>query len=75
MTLGHDRNLNSLGATKITSKENSDKTKVATKNEKFTSFGGIYHIMDIFSRLGLDFDHHGMNFRNHFLFLTPKILA
>lgn len=60
MTLGHDRHLNSLGATKITSKENSDKTKVATKNEKFTSFGGIYHIMDIFSKLGLDFDHHGM---------------
>ena len=48
MTLGHDRNLNSLGATKIASKENSDKAKVATKNEKFTSFGGIYHIMDIF---------------------------
>lgn len=52
MTLGHDRNLNSLGATKITSKENSDKTKVATKNEKFTSFGGIYHIMDIFFQVG-----------------------
>ena len=31
--------------------------------------------MDIFSKLALDFDHHGMNFRNNFLFLTPKILA
>lgn len=50
MTLGHDRNLNKLGATKITSKEISDETKLATKNEKFASFGGIYHIVDVFSK-------------------------
>ena len=29
-------------------------TKVAIKNENITSFGGIYHIMDVFSRLGFD---------------------
>ena len=28
-------------------------TKVAIKNENITSFGGIYHIMDVFSKLGL----------------------
>ena len=27
-------------------------TKVAIKNENITSFGGIYHIMDVFSKLG-----------------------
>ena len=26
--------------------------KVAIKNENITSFGGIYHIMDVFSKLG-----------------------
>ena len=26
-------------------------TKVAIKNENITSFGGIYHIMDVFSKL------------------------
>ena len=29
-------------------------TKVAIKNENVTSFGGIYHIMDIFSKLGFE---------------------
>ena len=29
-------------------------TKVATKNENITSFGGIYHIMDVFSKLGFE---------------------
>ena len=32
-------------------------TKVATKNENITSFGGFYHIMDVFSKLG--FKRHG----------------
>ena len=27
-------------------------TKVAIKNENITSFGGIYHVMDVFSKLG-----------------------
>ena len=31
--------------------------KVAIKNENITSFGGIYHIMDVFSKLG--FERHG----------------
>ena len=26
--------------------------KVAIKNENITSFGGIYHIMNVFSKLG-----------------------
>ena len=29
-------------------------TKVATKNENITSFGGIYHIMDVFSKLSFE---------------------
>ena len=29
-------------------------TKVATKNENITSFGGIYHIMNVFSKLGFE---------------------
>ena len=29
-------------------------TKVAIKNENMTSFGGIYHIMDVFSKLGFE---------------------
>ena len=29
-------------------------TKVAIKNEKITPFGGIYHIMDVFSKLGFE---------------------
>ena len=28
--------------------------KVATKNENITSFGGIYHIMDVFSKLSFE---------------------
>ena len=29
-------------------------TKVAIKNENITSFGGIYHIIDVFSKLGFE---------------------
>ena len=29
-------------------------TKVAIKNENITSFGGIYHIMDDFSKLSFE---------------------
>lgn len=29
-------------------------TKVAIKNENITSFGGIYHVMDVFSKLGFE---------------------
>ena len=29
-------------------------TKIAIKNENITSFGGIYHIMDVFSKLGFE---------------------
>ena len=29
-------------------------TKVAIKNKNITSFGGIYHIMDVFSKLGFE---------------------
>ena len=29
-------------------------TKVAIKNMNITSFGGIYHIMDVFSKLGIE---------------------
>lgn len=29
-------------------------TKVAIKNENIASLGGIYHVMDIFSKLGLE---------------------
>ena len=29
-------------------------TEVAIKNENITSFGGIYHIMDVFSKLGFE---------------------
>ena len=32
----------------------SDMTKVAIKNVNITSFGGIYHIMDVFSKLGFE---------------------
>ena len=37
-------------------------TKVAIKNENITSFGGIYHIMDVFSKLG--FERHGWQATN-----------
>ena len=30
----------------------SDMTRVAIKKENITSFGGIYHIIDVFSKLG-----------------------
>ena len=29
-------------------------TKVAIENENITSFGGIYHIMDVFSKLSFE---------------------
>ena len=29
-------------------------TKVAIKNDNITFFGGIYHIMDVFSKVGLE---------------------
>ena len=29
-------------------------TKTAIKNENITSYGGIYHIMDVFSKLGFE---------------------
>ena len=53
-TLGYVRNFTYLGAANITSKQKSDMAKVATKNENITSFGGIYHIMDVFSKLGFE---------------------
>ena len=53
-TLGYVRNFTYLGAANITSKQKSDMAKVAIKNINITSFGGIYHIMDVFSRLGFD---------------------
>ena len=43
-----------FGATNITSKQKSDMTKVAIKNVNITFFGGIYHIMDVFSKLGFE---------------------
>ena len=53
-TLGYVRIFTYLGAANITSKQKSDMTKVAIKNENITSFGGIYHIMDVFSKLGFE---------------------
>jgi len=35
-------------------RQKTDMTKVAIKNENITSFGGIYHIMDVFSKLGFE---------------------
>ena len=29
-------------------------TKVAIKNENITSYSGIYHVMDVFSKLGFE---------------------
>jgi len=43
-----------LDAANITSKKKSDMAKVAIKNVNITSFGGIYHIMDVFSKLGFE---------------------
>ena len=31
-------------------------TKVAIKNENITSFGGFYHIMNVFSKLGFEYN-------------------
>ena len=53
-TLGNVRNFTYLGAANITSKQKSDMAKVAIKNINITSFGGIYHIMDVFSKLGFE---------------------
>ena len=53
-TLGYVRNFTYLGAANITSKQKSDMAKVAIKNVNITSFGGIYHIMDVFSKLGFE---------------------
>ena len=43
-----------LGAANITSKQKFDMAKVAINNENTTSFGEIYHIMDVFSKLGFE---------------------
>ena len=56
-TLGYVRNFTYLDAVNITSKQKTDMAKVAIKNENITSFGGIYHIMDVYSKLG--FERHG----------------
>ena len=53
-TLGYVRSFTYLGAANITSKQKSDMAKVAIKNVNITSFGGIYHIMDVFSKLGFE---------------------
>ena len=53
-TLGYVRIFTYLGAANITSKQKSDMTKVAIKNESITSFGRINHIMDVFSKLGFE---------------------
>ena len=52
--LGYVRNFTYLDAANITSKQKSDMAKVAIKNVNITSFGGIYHIMDVFSKLGFE---------------------
>jgi len=53
-TLGYVRIFTYLGAANITSKQKSDMTKVAIKNESITSFGRINHIMDVFSNLAFE---------------------
>ena len=53
-TLGYVINFTYLGAANITSKQKSDMAKVAIKNVNITSFGGIYRIMDVFSKLGFE---------------------
>ena len=52
--LGYVRNFTYLDAANITSKQKSDMAKVAIKNVNITSFCGIYHIMDVFSKLGIE---------------------
>ena len=53
-TRGYVRSFTYLGAANITNKQKSDMAKVAIKNVNITSFGGIYHIMDVFSKLGFE---------------------
>ena len=53
-TRGYVRNFTYLDAANITSKQKSEMAKVAIKNVNITSFGGIYHIMDVFSKLGFE---------------------
>ena len=53
-TLGYVRSFTYLGAANITSKQKSDMTKVAIKNENIISFDGVFHIMDVFSKLGFE---------------------
>ena len=53
-TLGYVRNFTYLGAANITSKQKSDMAKVAIKNENIISFDGVFHIMDVFSKLGFE---------------------
>ena len=52
--LGYVRSFTYLGAANITSKQKSDMAKIANKNMNIISFGGIYHIMDVFSKLGFE---------------------
>ena len=47
-TLGDVRVFTYRGNTNLTNKQKSNMTKVAIKNENITSFGGIYHITDVF---------------------------
>ena len=53
-TLRYVRIFTYFGAANITSKQKTDMTKVAIKNVNITSFGGIYHIMDVFSKLDFE---------------------
>ena len=64
-TRGYVRNFTYLGAANITSKKKSDMAKVAIKHVNITSFGGIYHIMDVFSKLG--FERHGWQATGRYL--------
>ena len=52
--LGYVRNFTYLDAANITSKQKSDMAKVAIKNENIISFDGVFHIMDVFSKLGFE---------------------
>ena len=54
-TLGDVRVFTYRGNTNLTNKQKSNMTKVAIKNENITSFGGIYHIMNVFSKLGFEY--------------------
>ena len=53
-TLEYVKNFTYLGAANITSKQKTDMTKVAIKNENIISFDGVFHIMDVFSKLGFE---------------------